>query len=92
MPEMKQARKSSPDMSKTKYVSNIGQHMLRRSILDQKNQEKPGKTWFLVFSANGNRIGHMREVRPQIFSFLAHLHKKKPFFWADVARSLYDMT
>ena len=36
---------------------------------------KTRKTWFLVFSAGGNRIVPMREVRPQIYSFLARLQK-----------------
>ena len=35
--------------------------------------------WFLVFSDSGNRFGHMRKVRPQIYSFLAHVEKKSFF-------------
>ena len=38
------------------------------------------KIWFLVFSAPGNRILHMREVRPQNLSFLRCVLKKSFFF------------
>ena len=86
MPEMNSARKNTPDMFLVGNPSDIGYIGKIWLKFPPDLARKTRKTWFLVFSAGGNRFVPMREVRPQIYSFLACLEKS--FFRRMAQKSL----
>ena len=61
------------------FPVSIGLHRNSEPDSDQNLARKTRKNWFLVFSDDGNRFGHMREVRSQNLSFLRCALKKNVF-------------